>query len=180
MKSIRAIVIILVSASLIACSQVDAKSKIQDKTSNIQDQKKTLSVKKQKVDKPIHLTKKDFLKKVMDYEKNPDKWVYEGDKPCLIDFYADWCGPCKKAAPVLEKLAKEYSGKIYIYKIDTDKETELASVFGIRNIPAFLFVPKEGKPQMSNGIARTAAETEKMFRGMIDELLIKDKTKIEE
>lgn len=125
--------------------------------------------------KTIVLTKQDFLEKVMNYEKNQTEWVYEGDKPALIDFYADWCGPCKIAAPILEELAKEYEGKIHIYKVDTQKEGELASVFGIQSIPAFLFVPKDGKPTMSNGIAQTPKETKEMFRKMIDEILLGQK-----
>ena len=128
------------------------------------------------VGKPVHLTKQDFLEKVMNYEKNQSEWVYEGDLPALIDFYADWCGPCRAAAPVLEELAKEYEGKIHIYKVDTEKEKELAGVFGIRSIPAFLFVPQNGKPTMSNGIAQTTEETKKMFKQMIDELLLGQKS----
>lgn len=123
----------------------------------------------------IKLTKQDFLDKVMNYEKNQTEWVYEGDKPALIDFYADWCGPCRTAAPILEELAKEYDGKIYIYKVDTQKEGELASVFGIQSIPAFLFVPQDGKPTMSNGIAQTPEQTKEMFRKMIDEILLGQK-----
>ena len=123
----------------------------------------------------VKLTKQDFLEKVMNYEKNQTEWVYEGDKPALIDFYADWCGPCRIAAPILEELAREYEGKIHIYKVDTQKEGELASVFGIQSIPAFLFVPQEGKPTMSNGIAQTPEETKAMFRQMIDEILLGQK-----
>ncbi len=125
--------------------------------------------------KTVKLTKQDFLEKVMNYEKNQTEWVYEGDKPALIDFYADWCGPCKIAGPILEELAKEYEGKIHIYKVDTQKEGELASVFGIQSIPAFLFVPQDGKPTMSNGIAQTPEETKEMFRQMIDEILLGQK-----
>ncbi len=120
----------------------------------------------------IMLSKADFLAKVMNYEENPQEWKYLGDKPCLIDFYADWCAPCRTTSPILEELAKEYSGKINIYKIDTQKEQELAMVFGIQSIPAFLYCPMEGKPTMSAGIARTPEETRQMFRDQIDEILL--------
>ena len=99
----------------------------------------------------IHLTKAEFIAKVANYEANPTEWKYLGDKPCIIDFYASWCGPCKTVAPILEDLAKEYDGQIYIYKIDTEAEPELASAFGIRSIPTILFCPMNGAPQMAQG-----------------------------
>ena len=97
-----------------------------------------------------HLTKVTFTEKVFNYEQNQD-WKFEGQLPCIIDFYADWCGPCKMVAPILEELSAEYAGKINIYKIDTEAERELAGVFGIRSIPSMLFCPVEGQPQMSVG-----------------------------
>ncbi|MBU1096557.1 MAG: thioredoxin [Ignavibacteriae bacterium HGW-Ignavibacteriae-2] len=97
-----------------------------------------------------HLTKQTFLNKVFDYEKNKE-WNFNGELPAIIDFYADWCGPCKMVAPILEDLASEYEGKINIYKVDTEAEQELASVFGIRSIPSILFIPKSDKPQMAQG-----------------------------
>jgi thioredoxin 1 len=97
-----------------------------------------------------HLTKATFLSKVFNYETNKE-WKFEGEKPCVIDFYADWCGPCKMVAPVLEELAKDFEGKLDIYKVNTEEEQELASVFGIRSIPSILFVPATGQPQMAMG-----------------------------
>ena len=95
----------------------------------------------------VVLNKADFLTKVFNYEKNAEEWVYEGDKPCIIDFYADWCGPCKLIAPIMKELAAEYEDEIIFYKIDVDKETELAAVFGISSIPLVLYVPMEGPPR---------------------------------
>ena len=97
-----------------------------------------------------HLTKATFVEKVFNFEENKD-WKFEGDIPCVIDFYADWCGPCKAVAPVLEELSKEYEGKVNIYKINTEEEQELAGAFGIRSIPTILFVPMEGQPQAAMG-----------------------------
>jgi thioredoxin 1 len=97
-----------------------------------------------------HLTKETFKNKVFNYETNKE-WKFEGDKPCIIDFYADWCGPCKVVAPVLEELAKDFKEKMDIYKVNTEEEQELALIFGIRSIPSFLFVPVIGQPQMAMG-----------------------------
>jgi len=116
----------------------------------------------------IHLTKAEFLAKVANYETNPTEWKYLGDKPCIIDFYASWCGPCKTIAPILEELAKEYDGQIYIYKINTEEEQELAGAFGIRSIPSVLFCPMTGAPQMSQG-----AMPKDSFKQAINEVLLK-------
>lgn len=120
--------------------------------------------------KTIHLTKAEFLTKVANFEANPNEWKYLGNKPAIIDFYADWCGPCKSIAPVLEELAAEYEGEIYIYKIDTEAEQELASAFGIRSIPSLLFVPMYEAPQMAQGAMPKSA-----FKEAIESVLLKKK-----
>lgn len=119
------------------------------------------------------LTKDEFLKSVWNYEKSPKEWVFLGDKPAIIDFYADWCGPCKIASPILEEVSHEFAGKVDVYKIDTQKEQELAAVFGVRSIPAFLYIPRNGKPTMMAGIARTREDTKKMFIDNINNILLK-------
>ncbi len=116
----------------------------------------------------IKLTKIDFLTKIANYEANPNEWKYLGDKPALIDFYADWCGPCKAIAPVLEELATEYGNDIYIYKINTEEEQELAALFGIRSIPSLLFIPMDESPQMAQGAA-----SKPDLKKAIDEILLK-------
>ena len=100
--------------------------------------------------KVTFLSEATFKEKVFNYEENKD-WKFEGDLPCLIDFYADWCQPCKMVAPILEELQAEYDGKINIYKIDTEQEKNLAGMFGVQSIPSLLFVPKDGQPQMAVG-----------------------------
>lgn len=97
-----------------------------------------------------NLTKATFLEKVFNYEESKE-WKFQGNKPALIDFYADWCGPCKMLAPILEQLSEEYGDKIDIYKIDTEAEQELSAAFGIRSIPSMLFCPMGEEPQMANG-----------------------------
>ncbi len=115
-----------------------------------------------------HLTKQTFLKKVFNYESNKD-WKFEGKLPCIIDFYADWCQPCKIVAPILEELSVEFDGKINIYKVNTEQEVELASAFGIRSIPSMLFCPAEGQPQMAVG----ALPKETLIQAINDVLLKK-------
>lgn len=106
---------------------------------------------KQEKGKVQHITKAEFLTKVVDYENNSEEWKYLGDKPAIIDFYASWCGPCKIVAPILEELAEEYKDQIVIYKVDTDKEKQLSADFGIRSIPTILFVPQQGDPRVAQG-----------------------------
>lgn len=116
-----------------------------------------------------HLTAETFKTKVFNYEVNKE-WKFEGEIPCIVDFYADWCGPCKMVAPILEELSMEYDGRINIYKVDTDKEQELSAVFGIRSIPSILFVPMNGQPQMSMG-----AMSKEAFKDAIEKILLNSK-----
>jgi thioredoxin 1 len=112
-----------------------------------------------------NLTKTGFQTKVFDFEKNKE-WKYAGDLPAIIDFYADWCGPCKMVAPVLEDLSKEYEGKLRVYKVNTEEEQELAGAFGISSIPSILFVPMEGQPQLAQG-----ALPKNTFKNVIKDVL---------
>ena len=116
-----------------------------------------------------HLTKETFKQKVFDFETNKD-WKFIGKNPCVIDFYADWCGPCKMVAPVLEELSDEFKGKVDIYKIDTEQEEELAGLFGVRSIPTILFIPMEGEPQISMG-----AMPKNSFVDIIKDVLLNEK-----
>ena len=97
-----------------------------------------------------HLTKETFKEKVFDFETNKE-WKFEGEKPAIIDFYADWCAPCKMVAPILEELSEDFKGKVDIYKVNTEEERELSAMFGIQSIPSLLFIPKDGQPQMAMG-----------------------------
>lgn len=155
-------ILFLLSALAFTACNAQSSSKADSSSTNHQLTTKTIG----KMG-AIHLNKEEFLKKVVNFEANPNEWKYLGDKPCLIDFYADWCGPCKAVAPILEELAKEYNGQIYIYKINTDQEQELAGAFGIRSIPSLLFVPMDGKPQMSMG-----AMPKNQLVGAINEVLL--------
>jgi thioredoxin len=112
-----------------------------------------------------HLTADTFKEKVFNFDENKE-WKFEGVKPCLIDFYADWCGPCKMVAPVLEELSEEYDGKLDIYKVNTEEQKELSAIFGIQSIPSLLFVPKDGQPQMAMG-ALPKDTLEKAFKDVL-------------
>jgi len=98
----------------------------------------------------IQLNDSSFKELVFDYE-NGKEWAFKGDKPVIVDFYATWCGPCKRIAPVLKQLQKEYGDDIQIYKVDTDKSPKVSAAFGIKSLPSLLFIPKKGKPTMAQG-----------------------------
>lgn len=155
------LIIIGVLSAIVLTSCTNTNNKNKEQT----DLEQTETNMEQKV---INLTKAEFLTKVANYEENPQEWEYLGDKPCLIDFYADWCGPCKMVAPILEELAEEYEDEIYIYKVDTEAEQELAAAFGIRSIPSLLFCPMGEQPQMAQG-----ALPKDGFKQAIDEVLLK-------
>ena len=118
--------------------------------------------------KPIEITKADFLTKVADYEKSPEKWVSLAEKPIIVDFYANWCKPCKMISPILDKLAEKYADKIIVYKVNVDKEKVLANEIGIKSIPTLIFVPKDGEPQIMIG-----AKSEEELDNIIQEVLLK-------
>lgn len=99
----------------------------------------------------VKLDKKSFIKRVVDYQTSPNVWKYLGDKPAIIDFYADWCAPCRKLSPILDELASEYKNEIYVYKVNVDDEKEIAAMFGITSLPTIVFVPMNGTPSVGTG-----------------------------
>jgi thioredoxin len=114
------------------------------------------------------LTYKEFVKSIWNFEKNPDTFIYKGKLPAVIDFYADWCGPCRKVGPIMEKMAEQYAGKLNVYKVNVDQEKDLATVFQVRSIPMVLFIPKEGQPMMQTG-----ALPEAEYIRIVEEKLLK-------
>lgn len=173
-------VLLIIYISLIAQTGCDSETKASDEQKGRDDQIAQISdadenkgkdndesiTSDDTQSKPKSLTTQEFKELVFDFVESPQEWKFEGDLPVIVDFYADWCKPCKMIAPTLEKLQKEYEGKIRIYKIDTDKNTELANFFQIRSIPALLFIPMEGQPQMYSG-----ALPEETFKQLIQEVL---------
>jgi thioredoxin len=151
MKRLRFISIILLLMVISGCNSTNGKKVDKSVRADTGKAEIIASVPGDDEGKVIVLTKELFLKKVWNYEKNPDNWEYIGDKPCMIDFYADWCKPCRLVAPIMDELAQEYKGKIIFYKVNTQVERELANVFQVTSIPRVLFCPMKGKPQMSVG-----------------------------
>jgi len=123
---------------------------------------------KDNASKVQHITYQDFLDKIWDFEKSPEEFVYKGKTAAIVDFYADWCGPCRKIGPVMEKLAQDYDGRLTVYKVNVDKEKELAAAFQTRSIPMVIFIPLEGQPMMQVG---ALPETE--YRKVVEERLLK-------
>ena len=169
MKKLSFLFAFLLSITLISCSSVIGSNEGDEDINN----EKSVNLDENSADelKPEYLTYDTFLEKVWNFEESPSEWKYEGDVPCVIDFYADWCRPCKMVAPIMDDLAKEYDGKVKIYKIDVDKEKKLASVFQVRSIPAVLFSPMEGKPMMQAG----ALPKDQYVKIIEDNLLIESK-----
>ena len=114
-----------------------------------------------------YLDTEAFASKVYDFKANPNQWKYEGDKPAIVDFYATWCGPCKQLSPLLEELAAEYAGRVRVFKVDVDKEPELAAAFGVQSIPMLLWIPMQGTPFVSMG----AMPKEELKKGIEERLL---------
>lgn len=168
---IRKSIVLLASVFMLttACSSTTGKQTNDSETLNME--KSGGNSDDNTAGKPIYLTYETFVEKVWNFEENPQNWVYEGELPAVIDFYADWCAPCRKIAPIMEKLAKEYEGKLIIYKIDVDDQQKLAAVFQVKSIPSVLFTPVDGQPMMQAG-----ALTEEMYRQIIEEQLINQST----
>ena len=122
----------------------------------------------QKESKVKHLTYKEFLKKVWDFEKDPNTFTYKGEVPAIVDFYADWCGPCRRVAPIMEQMAEDYEGKLLVYKVNVSEEKDLAAVFQVRSIPMVLFIPVKGMPYKQVG-----ALPEQNYREVVEEQLLK-------
>ncbi len=160
MKRLNLIVLLLIGMIIFGCASAEDKKseESQQSETTISDDGKT---------HPEHLTYATFKEKVWDFETNPQEWSYLGTEPCIIDFYADWCQPCKMVAPIMEELSNDYDGKIKIYKVDTQTERELASIFQITGIPAILFVPKNGQPMKQAG-----AMSKDYYEKVINEFLL--------
>ncbi len=157
----KTLTIILLAAIFSSCTSISGKQTENDNTAEA-------TVAKGQVE---YLTYETFLEKVWNFEENPQEWVYKGDVPSIIDFYADWCAPCRKVAPIMDKLASDYEGRLKVYKVDVDVEQKLAAVFQVRSIPAVMFTPLNGQPMMQAG-----ALTEEMYVKIVeDELLAENK-----
>lgn len=156
------IIVIGISFMLLSCNAQETKKKEVDKSKTIQSENKKLF---ESTPVPKQLTSEEYIQIIHDFKSNPG-WKFKGNKPCVVDFYADWCKPCKMMEPVMEKLAHEYEGKVNFYKVNVDDNKELSQVYGISSIPFFLFCPMNGQPQASMGM-----KTEDEMRKAIESIL---------
>jgi len=163
----------LTLAALLSVTSMSCNSNAAEGSSEVRNTKAEINAAPVETEtaKVVVLTEAKFKELVWDYDASPQEWKYKGKLPAVIDFYADWCGPCKRVAPIMEKLAKEYDGKIIIYKVNTDQNRELSGVFGIKSIPSILFIPKEGQPAMQPG-----AMTEDQYKKIFEEYVLGNKT----
>ena len=162
-------IIAVMALSLGACSSAVDNGKSTDNNGNetqVDSTQQGSGVKMESTGKPIHLSEADFKNNVFDFTKGGN-WQYKGDKPCIIDFYADWCGPCRMIAPYMEEMAATYKNDIYVYKVNTDYAQTLAQYFGINSIPAVMFVPMSGEPQMAVG-----ANEKSFYTDMVKKVLL--------
>ena len=167
MKRTATLVVAIMALTLTAC-KADNNPKKQDSSVMTTEQTEVNNQNEGKETKMnvTEMNSEMFQQKVMDFKNNPKTWNFKGDKPAIIDFYATWCGPCKATAPVLEEVASDYAGQIDVYKVDVDKQRELAALFGIRSIPSILFIPKTGEPTMQNG-AMNKAQFEEVIKSVL-------------
>lgn len=156
MEKLLMMIILVMTSAITSASNDKAKSDQKDKKTTDSGE-------------VLNMDKEMFLNKIFDYEKSKE-WKYKGKKPAIIDLYADWCGPCRQVAPIMKELAKEYAGKIVIYKVNVDKQKELAALFNATSIPLFVFIPMEGDPQFIRGAADKAT-----YKKAIDEFLLNKK-----
>ncbi|NVO19346.1 MAG: thioredoxin [Bacteroidetes bacterium] len=172
MKTRTLILSLIASVWIVACSS-NAKGDKFNASGNSEDaiQTSNTSSNASSAGEPIHINKAVFLEKVYNFENNPNEWSYAGTKPCIVDFYADWCRPCKMIAPYMAELASTYKDQIVVYKINIDEEREIAQFFGIQSIPTVLFCPMKGKPQMTQG-----ALPKEDFEKAVREILLKSQS----
>lgn len=159
----RLLVIPIIALFMMSCGNSKNENK---KAENVEKEEKVIVNEEEKLVKMLDY--KSFIKEVWDIEKYPDSFAFKGDNPCIIDFYADWCGPCKKIAPIMEELAKEYKGKLTIYKVNTDNERKLATIFKIKSIPTVFFMPMTGQPRTQVG-----ALSKEDYKNIIEQHLLK-------
>jgi thioredoxin len=165
MNKVLYLILLGVFLTLVSCDQTPDKQVKKATGNNNETQLGTVT---HESGKPEYLTVETFKQKVWNYDVNPDEWIYNGEVPSIVDFYADWCKPCRIIAPIMEELAAHYEGRLKVYKVDTEAQRELAAVFQIRSIPTILFAPMNGRPAMQPG-----AMSKEEYMRIIEEFVLK-------